>query len=227
MIGKSGLIKRNKDVIDIAGLKLKTAEYIMKIPETSEAISVKREKLKRLLTEKSFKYSKEPKFQLVSGKISQFYIDCKMTTLLSHGSALIGEIMFDLIEPLNIKGLGGLTLGADPIAQATSVIAGLKGVSLISFVIRKEAKSHGLMKWIEGDISSGDRVVILDDVITTGGSTIKAIDKAIECGLKIVKVIVLVDREEGGRENIEQKGYQVESVFTKSELLEEYKKTAC
>jgi orotate phosphoribosyltransferase len=129
-----------------------------------------------------------------------------------------------LIEPLNIKGLGGLTLGADPIAQATSVVAGLKGVTLISFVIRKEAKSHGLMKWIEGDISRGDRVVIIDDVITTGGSTLKAIDKAEECGLKIVRVIVLVDREEGGKENIEQKGYKVESVFTKSELLEEYNK---
>jgi len=192
--------------------------------ESREAFSVKRDKLKRLLTEKSFKYSHEPKFQLVSGRKSQFYIDCKMTTLLSHGSALIGEIMFDLIEPLNIKGLGGLTLGADPIAQATSVVAGLKGVTLISFVIRKEAKSHGLMKWIEGDISRGDRVVIIDDVITTGGSTLKAIDKAEECGLKIVRVIVLVDREEGGKENIEQKGYKVESVFTKSELLEEYNK---
>jgi len=201
-------------------------EPIREIRETCGAMYSKRDKLKRLLAEKSFKYSREAIFPLASGGVSQFYIDCKMTTLLSHGAALIGEVLFDMIEPLHIAGIGGLTLGADPIALATSVIAGQKEITLISFVVRKEPKKHGLMKWIEGGISVGDRVVILDDVITTGGSAIKAIRKAEESGLKIVKVIVLVDREEGGRENIKKIGYQVESIFTKSELWTEYNRIA-
>jgi orotate phosphoribosyltransferase len=177
-----------------------------------------------MLTEKSFRYSEEAIFSLASGRKSQFYIDCKMTTLFSKGSVLIGRILFDLIVPLNIKGIGGLTLGADPIASATANIAGLNGVELIAFVIRKEPKKHGMMKWIEGGIKPKDRVVIIDDVITTGASTILAIDKAEESDLHIVKVIVLVDREEGGRENIKKRGYEVESIFTKNELFEEYKR---
>ena len=176
-------------------------------------------KLRALLIKKSFKYSNKPVFTLASGRKSQFYIDCKMTTLYSKGMVYTGNIIYDMIADLSVKGIGGLTLGADPIAQATAMIAGQKGSDLISFVIRKEPKKHGLMKWIEGDIHSGDRIVIIDDVITTGGSTIQAIDKAEESGLYIVKVLVLVDREEGGRENIRDRGYEVESVFTKSELF--------
>lgn len=186
--------------------------------------STKKQILKKILTEKSFNYSKEPIFQLVSGRKSRFYIDCKMTTLYSNGAFLTGQILFDLIKPLNVQGIGGLTLGADPIAVATSVIAGQNGIDLISFVIRKETKKHGLMKYVEGDVKPGDNVIIIDDVITTGGSTLQAIEKAEKAGLKVVKVIVLVDREEGGKENIISKGYEVGSVFTKSELKEEFEK---
>ncbi|MFZ5569970.1 MAG: orotate phosphoribosyltransferase [Thermodesulfobacteriota bacterium] len=184
----------------------------------------KKERLKQLLTEKSFQYSDTPKFKLVSGAVSQYYIDCKMTTLLSHGKVLIGEILFEMIKSLNIKGIGGLTLGSDPIANAVAFVAGLHGLDMISFVIRKEAKKHGTQKWIEGDMRAGDRVVVIDDVITTGGSTIKAIDRAEEAGLTILKTIVLVDREEGGRENILARGYDVEAVFTKSELRAAFEK---
>ena len=176
----------------------------------------------KILAEKSLKVSKEPEFLLASGQKSNFYVDCKMTTLFSRGLPLVGEIIFERIASLNIKGIGGLTLGADPIATATAMVAGQRGIDLVSFVIRKESKKHGLMKWIEGGMTSGDRVVIIDDVITTGGSAIKAIDKAEEAGLEIVKVIVLVDREEGGRENIQKRGYEVEAIFTKSELMEEH-----
>lgn len=176
----------------------------------------------KILAEKSLKVSKEPEFLLASGQKSNFYVDCKMTTLFSRGLPLIGEIFFERITSLNIKGIGGLTLGADPIATATAMVAGQRGIDLVSFVIRKESKKHGLMKWIEGGMAPGDRVVIIDDVITTGGSTIKAIDKSEEAGLEIVKVIVLVDREEGGRENILKRGYEVEAIFTKSELMEEH-----
>ena len=182
----------------------------------------KRDALKRLLTELSFQYDEKPVFSLVSGKKSNFYIDCKMTTLYSKGLVLIGELMYEIISPLNIKGIGGLTLGADPIAVATAFAAGQKNKDLISFVIRKEPKKHGMMKFIEGRVSAGDKVVIIDDVITTGGSTIKAIESAEKSGLQIVKVMVLVDRQEGGRENIVSKGYQVEALFTKEDLLEEY-----
>jgi orotate phosphoribosyltransferase len=197
--------------------------YILNFPMDDE-MKLKKDELRKLLTEKSFKYSEKPIFSLASGRKSQFYIDCKMTTLFSKGQVLIGTIVYELMQNLNIRGIGGLTLGADPIAQATAMIAGQKGIDLVSFVIRKEAKKHGLMKWIEGDVQSGDRVVIIDDVITTGGSAIQAIEKAEESGLDIVKVIVLVDREEGGRENINKKGYEVESIFTKSELFEEYER---
>jgi len=182
------------------------------------------DKLKKLLYQKSFKYDDQPIFSLVSGKKSQFYIDCKMTTLSSSGLVLVGNIFYDLISPLNIKGIGGLTLGADPIAIATALIAGQNNKELIPFVIRKEAKKHGLKKWIEGEIDVGDRVVIIDDVITTGGSTIQAIEKAEEFGLKIVKIIVLVDRQEGGKKNIQLKGYEVTSIFTKADLIFEYNK---
>jgi orotate phosphoribosyltransferase len=176
----------------------------------------------KILAEKSLKVSKDPIFLLASGRKSNFYVDCKMTTLFSRGLNLVGQIIYERIAPLNIKGIGGLTLGADPIANATAMVAGQKGIDLVSFVIRKQPKKHGLLKWIEGGVTLGDRVVIIDDVITTGGSTIEAIDKAKEAGLEIVKVIVLVDREEGGRENIQNKGYEVDAVFTKSELMEEY-----
>ncbi len=184
----------------------------------------KKNALKTLLTQKSFKYSDEPIFKLTSGLKSSYYIDCKMTTLYSKGARLIGEILFDIIKPLGITGIGGLTLGADPIAVATSVVAGQNNVDLISFVIRKEAKAHGTKKWVEGGIAPGEKVVVIDDVITTGGSTIKAIDRAVESGLDIVKTIVLVDREEGGRENVISHGYDVESIFTKTELLDEFKR---
>ena len=179
-------------------------------------------KLKKLLVEKSFKFSKEPIFQLSSGEFSQYYIDCRVTTLYSKGMVLIGNIIFDLVAPLDVKGVGGLTLGADPIANSTSMVAGQKGIDLISFVVRKQPKKHGLMGSIEGGIKSGDRVVIIDDVLTTGKSIIQAIEKATETGLEIVKVIVLVDREEGGKENILKKGYEVVSIFTKKEIMEEW-----
>lgn len=183
-----------------------------------------RNALKQLLTELSFQYNQKPVFSLASGKKSNFYIDCKMTTLYSRGLPLIGELMYNLIISLNIKGIGGLTLGADPIAVATALIAGQKGNDLISFVIRKEPKKHGLMKFVEGRINAGDRVVIIDDVITTGGSTIKAIEIAEKSNLQIVKVLVLVDRQEGGKENIMKRGYQVEALFTTGDLMKEYQK---
>uniref|UniRef100_A0A7C4AII3 Orotate phosphoribosyltransferase n=1 Tax=Thermodesulfovibrio aggregans TaxID=86166 RepID=A0A7C4AII3_9BACT len=161
-----------------------------------------REKLVRLIYEKAFKYSEEPVFRLVSGGLSKYYFNCKTVTLSPEGMYLIGNIIFDMIVNLDIKGIGGLTLGADPISNAVAYTSYLKGKPIEAFVVRKKAKQHGTMQWIEGNIKEGDSVVVVDDVITTGSSTIQAITKLKEASIFVKKVIVLIDRQEGGRENI-------------------------
>ncbi|MDA8431599.1 MAG: orotate phosphoribosyltransferase [Nitrospiraceae bacterium] len=182
-----------------------------------------KERLIELLIEKAFKYSEEPVFKLVSGRMSNYYFNCKAVTLHPEGMHLIGNLIFDMIRDSGAKGIGGLTLGADPIADAAAYTSYLKQAPVEAFVVRKSAKSHGTMQWIEGNIQRGDRVVIVDDVITTGKSTIEAIEKAKEAGLDIVKVIALVDRQEGGRENIEAIGFRVEAVVTREEVMKVYR----
>jgi orotate phosphoribosyltransferase len=182
-----------------------------------------KKRLIELILEKAFKYSREPVFKLVSGRMSNYYFNCKAVTLHPEGMHLIGNIIFDMIKDPGPKGIGGLTLGADPIAAAVAYTSFLKGSPIEAFVVRKTAKSHGTMQWIEGNIKKGDRVVIVDDVITTGKSTIEAIDKAGEAGLDIIKVIALIDRQEGGRENIESLGFPVEPVITREEVMDLYR----
>jgi len=184
-----------------------------------------------LIIEKAFKYSNEPIFKLVSGRMSNYYFNCKAVTLYPEGMYLIGNLIFDLIKDMDIKGIGGLTLGADPIASTVAYTSYLKGKLEIesyrpieAFVVRKTPKSHGTMQWIEGNIKKGDRVVIVDDVITTGKSTIEAINRVKEEGLEIIKVIALIDRQEGGREAVEASGYKLDSIITREEVMERYKK---
>ncbi|MEK6730227.1 MAG: orotate phosphoribosyltransferase [Planctomycetota bacterium] len=186
-------------------------------------INKAKNRLLDMLLEKSFQYNKDPVFKLVSGKMSNYYVNCKMTTLNAEATLLIGRIFYEKVKPLGITAIGGLTQGADPIAVATAMTSGMEGKGINAFVVRKVAKEHGLKKLIEGDVHPGDRVVIVDDVITTGQSTIDAIERARNEGLQVVKAVVLVDRQEGGRENIEKIGVQVESVFTISDLMEKYK----
>jgi len=180
-------------------------------------------RLIELIIEKAFKYSEEPVFKLVSGRMSNYYFNCKAVTLYPEGMYLVGNLIFDLIKNLDIRGIGGLTLGADPIAYAVAYTSYLKKKPVEAFVVRKTAKSHGTMQWIEGNIKSGDRVAIVDDVITTGKSTIEAITKAKEAGLEIVKVIALIDRQEGGREAVETSGYKLDSIITKDEVMAHYR----
>ncbi len=182
-----------------------------------------KKRLIELVYEKAFKYSEEPVFKLVSGRISNYYFNCKSVTLHPEGMYLIGNIIYDMIKDTGAKGIGGLTLGADPIADAVAYTSYLKRKSIEAFVVRKTAKSHGTMQWIEGNIKEGDKVVIVDDVITTGKSTIEAINRAKEAGLDIVKVIALIDRQEGGKENIESMGFKVEAVITREEVMELYR----
>lgn len=182
--------------------------------------------LYRLLKEKSF-FTGD--FTLASGKKSNYYIDCRLTTLDPEGACLVGaavrKTIFDKCHELetNVDSIGGLTLGADPIALSTSM-ASYQGEDikiLKPFVVRKAAKEHGKGKQIEGGFKEGDSVVALDDVITTGGSTLKAIEAIENEGGKVAFVLVLVDRQEGGKEIIEEAGYKVFSLFTRDELFNE------
>ncbi|MEW6162199.1 MAG: orotate phosphoribosyltransferase [Nitrospirota bacterium] len=188
--------------------------------------SVLKKRLIELILKKAFKYSEEPVFKLVSGRMSNYYFNCKAVALHPEGMYIIGNLIFDLIKDLNIKGIGGLTLGADPIAYAVAYTSYEKGNPIEAFVIRKTPKSYGIRpgeQWIEGNVKRGDRVIIVEDVITTGKSTIEAITRALGAGLEIVKVIALIDRQEGGKEAIEASGYKVESVITKDEMMDLYK----
>jgi len=176
-----------------------------------------------LLCKKSFKYHDEPVFKLVSGQMSQYYVNCKPVTLDPRGLFLVGHLVFQAIKDLDVKGIGGLTFGADPIAVATAYTSELKGKPVKAFSIRKNQKDHGVIRWVEGDLNPGDRVVIIDDVATTGGSTIKAIERATSEGLEVVKAVILVDRQEGGIDNIRKHVPDVSSVILRDELIQHWK----
>lgn len=180
----------------------------------------KKERLGEIILERSFKYSDNPPFTLASGRLSNFYFNCKPTTLDPEGMNLIGEIIFDMIKDSDITAAGGLTLGADPIANALSVISYQKGRPIKSFIVRKDVKDHGTKSAIEGNVQAGEKVLIIDDVITTGGSTITAIEQARKAGLVVEGVITLIDREEGGRENIEKHIASIRSILTRTEIMD-------
>lgn len=149
--------------------------------------------------------------------MSNFYFNLKKTTYSPTGQYLIGNLMFDKIRELGLrpKAIGGLTMGADPIATATAYTSYLRDEPIEAMVIRKEPKGHGTMSQIEGNVKAGDEVIIIDDVVTTGGSTIKAITVAQAAELKVIAVIILLDRGEfEGRQNIGKLGYPVHSILT-------------
>ena len=178
-----------------------------------------KQELVQLLRSKSFQFSEEPIFKLVSGRLSQFYVNCKPATLSARGMFLIGHLIFEKIKDLNVDGVGGLTFGADPIAVATAFVSELKGQPINAFSIRKNRKDHGIVRWIEGDLKTGNRVVIIDDVATTGGSTVKAIERAREEGMEVIKAVILVDRQEGGIENIRKHVADVSAIITRDDLM--------
>lgn len=164
---------------------------------------------------------------LASGTVSDFYVDCKQTTLHAEGAALIGARVFALVEKLreqgaDIRGVGGLTLGSDPIAIATALVSSRSEHPIHAFVIRKEPKKHGTRAWLEGgqNLQDGSPVLITEDVITTGASTLKAVERALESGLKPVAVVTLVDRCEGGKEKVEEEtGLSVYSLTTRDDFF--------
>lgn len=182
------------------------------------AETANRERLKELLRRKSVVRGS---FTLASGKTSDYYIDCKLTTLDPEGAVLVGHTVLDLLEKEGIQAdaIGGPPIGAHPIVTAVAAVSHLRGKPLPAFLIRKEPKSHGREKQIEGPVKKGARVVIVDDVCTGGGSTEAAIEAAKNAGLEVVAVISLVDREQGGSEKLRQK-YRYLRIFTANELLE-------
>jgi orotate phosphoribosyltransferase len=142
-----------------------------------------------------------------------------------EGKELIGRLIFNTIRDLQVAGIGGLELGSVPISSAVSLISQLEGQPIKEFIVRKEKKEHGIPAKVEGECVAGEKVVVVDDVITTGGSTIKAIEAVQKLGLEVSKVVVLVDREEmDGRQNIEKLCPQVEALINRSEVMERYKK---
>ena len=182
-------------------------------------------RLMEIILEKSFQYAEEPIFMLVSGGVSNFYFNCKPTMLDPEGKELIGRLIFALIRDLDVSAIGGLELGSIPISSAVSLISQLEGKPIKEFIVRKEKKDHGIPAKVEGEFVPEEKVVVVDDVITTGGSTIKAIEAVQNLGLKVAKVIVLVDREEkSGRQNIQELCPVVEALVKRSEVMELYKK---
>ncbi|TAL33439.1 MAG: orotate phosphoribosyltransferase [Spirochaetes bacterium] len=177
-----------------------------------------RERLFEILYTKSFMYREVPPFKLVSGRESFYYFDCKATTLDPEGCTLTGKLMFQAVKDLGCQACGGLTLGADPIALAASLEAFRNGAIIKPLIVRKEPKKHGTQKWIEGVLEGVKDVVVIDDVITTGGSTITAIERMRESGLNVIRAAVVVDREEGGREAIEATGVQVIALFSRADF---------
>ncbi|UCD70612.1 MAG: orotate phosphoribosyltransferase [Syntrophobacterales bacterium] len=179
-----------------------------------------RMRLLEIIRNKSYE---EGEVTLTSGRKSHFYVDGKQTTLDSEGAYLVGKLFYEMIKrsKIPVEAVGGPTLGADPIVTAISIVSYLEGVPIPAFIIRKEPKKHGKALWIEGDKSlrSGTNVAIIEDIVTTAGSTLRAIEIAKAQGLQVVQVLALVDREEGGRENLAREGYILESIFTKTDIV--------
>ena len=191
---------------------------------SSPSLAEQKSALLKILIEKSVRRGD---FTLASGAKSDLYVNCKKTALDPAAALLIGAVGWDLVKrtaaELNVQvdAIGGLTMGADPVSLSIGIAAQLDapGTALQTFTVRKAAKEHGTKKRIEGNFSEGDVVVVVDDVVTTGGSTIQAIDAVEAEGGKVAFVIALVDRQEGGRENIERKGHRVVSFFTRADVF--------
>jgi orotate phosphoribosyltransferase len=179
-----------------------------------------RQELLRLLATKSFRLGE---FKLASGRTSDYYIDCRTTTLDARGAKLTGEVLLEEIHKhgWNVQAIGGLTMGADPLAVAVAVVSG----NIHAFLVRKAEKQHGTGQRIEGFREKNARVVIVDDVCTTGSSTIQAIEAAREFGFEVVGAMCLVEREEaGGRPDVEKAAAPAPflSVFTANDVKKEH-----
>ena len=164
-----------------------------------------------LVREKSLKFGD---FTLASGKKAKYYLDGKQVTLDPHGSLLIAEGILDLLAEGDMPdAIGGMSIGADPITSAVVTMSAVRGVPLAGFMVRKESKGHGTNQYIEGPVRPGQKVVIVEDVVTTGGSSLKAIERVEAFGLTVTGVIAIIDRMEGGAEAFAKAGYPLRSLL--------------
>jgi orotate phosphoribosyltransferase len=173
--------------------------------------------LDRLILERSVKRGH---FVLASGRTSSFYIDCRLTTMSAEGLALIGRLGLAALraEGWAPRSVGGLTMGADPVAYAIAAASVTSRPIVDAFSVRKEAKAHGTGRRVEGNFTAGDKVLVVEDVITTGGSALKAIEAIHEEGGEVLGILAVVDREEGGRAALEAAGWRVVALSTATRL---------
>ena len=190
--------------------------------EVDGIMVAERSRLLEILYKTSFRIAEEPEFKLSSGRLSRYYVDSKQALSFPEARLLTAKLICELIGPDTFDAVGGLEIGAYPIATSVSdLVYSRTGATVRAFVIRKEPKTHGVRDLVAGYTQRGDRALIVDDVLTTGESTITAIRRAREAGLQISRAILMVDRDEGdgGKENIERHGVRCESLFTLADLL--------
>lgn len=193
----------------------------MSLEKNSQKELIK-EKLFPYIIERAFLYSPDKPFILASGKESPYYLDCRKITLFSLSFNLIGILFWTELKYLKIDGVAGMSIGADPIVSAILAQACKEKLPLEGFLIRKEPKKYGTQKQIEGNLKKGMKIVLVEDVVTTGKSLIKAISACEEATLQIIKILALIDREEGGKENLKKLGYNLEAFFTLKEIINKY-----
>ncbi len=188
----------------------------MSCPQNLDAAAM-RGRLAALLMEKSYRAGE---ITLTSGRKSDYYFDCKQTALHPEGAWLIGNLLFDLL-PADIVGVGGMTLGADPLVTAVSVASFLRHRPMPAFIVRKASKGHGTNQFLEGlsNFQPGDKVALLEDVVTTGGTLLTVIDRVQDAGLTIGAVVTVLDRNEGGSERLAERGFPLLSIFTREALV--------
>ncbi|HOA51386.1 MAG: orotate phosphoribosyltransferase [Thermogutta sp.] len=171
-----------------------------------------RERLRDLILQKALHFGQ---FTLASGKTSTYYLDCRKITLDPEGARLVGEGILDILLQSSFPdAVGGMAIGADPITAAVVTMSAVRGTPIRGFMVRKEPKGHGTQQYIEGPVEPGDRVAILEDVLTTGGSALKAIERAVAFGLHVTQVIGIIDRLEGAGQAFAERGYPFAALFT-------------
>lgn len=181
-------------------------------------------RLLELVREYAYRYSPDAPFQLASGRVSPHYVDLRALLCIPEALVLTGAIIFERIKQFecesntHVDAIGGPAVGSIPIASAVAYYSHEASEPIETFFVRKEPKAHGLRKWVEGHSSAGSNVVIVDDVVTTGGSTLNAIKAAQEQGFRVVKIFVLVDRLEGGNEELSRLGIPYEAVLTLKDI---------
>lgn len=174
-----------------------------------------RQKLIGMVRERALKLGD---FTLASGQKSSYYLDGKQVNLFSLGLRLVSEGLLDLLDGVEFDAVGGMSIGADPIVGGMLTVAAERGRSLCGFLVRKEAKGHGTNRYVEGPVQPGMKVVVIDDVVTTGGSSLQAVDRVTEFGCQVVQVVGIVDRLQGGAANFAARSLPFKALLTIEDL---------